>query len=111
VILIDTTPLVALCDERDQHHGRALRDLNRLSAKGGFVTCAAVLTESCYHLSSGYGRRRMADVFADLSIAPVAEESKADVWAEVLSGFFVTPSTRRIWPMECWRYCRDAIGG
>jgi predicted nucleic acid-binding protein len=83
VILIDTTPLVALCDERDQHHARALRDLNRLSTKGGFVTCAAVLTESCYHLSSGYGRRRLTDVFADLSIAPVAEESKADVWAEV----------------------------
>jgi predicted nucleic acid-binding protein len=86
MILIDTTPLVALCDERDPYHARAMRDLDRLSTKGGgFVTCTAVLTESCYHLSSGYGLRRLTDALKDHSIAPIAEESTADVWEELFT--------------------------
>jgi predicted nucleic acid-binding protein len=79
---MDTTPLVALCDERDPYHTRALRDLNKLG-KRQYFTCTAVLGEACYHLSSSYGRQRLIGVFADISISPIAEESGADVWAEV----------------------------
>ena len=112
MILIDTTPLVALCDERDPYHARAMRDLDRLSTKGGgFVTCTAVLTESSYHLSSPYGLRRLTDALKDHSIAPMADESTADVWRNCLHGSFGMPSTRRIWRMACLRCCRDVIRG
>ena len=84
MIMIDTTPLVALCNDQDQHHARALKDLDRLS-KRGIVTCAAVLTEACYHLSTPFGRRRLVDVMEDLSVTPVAEESDAGVRAEVFA--------------------------
>jgi predicted nucleic acid-binding protein len=82
MILIDTTPLVALCDERDPYHARARRDFDKLRGNS-FVTSTAVLGEACYHLSSGFGRRRLADALADLQILPLAEESEAAVWTEL----------------------------
>ena len=82
MILVDTTPLVALADERDPHHARARRDLDRL-ARNGLVTCTVVLTEASYHLSSAYGRRRLIDVLTDLSVGPVTDESDSAVWEDL----------------------------
>ena len=58
MILIDTTPLVALCDNRDRLHARAVKDLTSL-AHEEFALCEAVLTEACFHLSHQSQRRRM----------------------------------------------------
>jgi hypothetical protein len=50
VILVDTPPLVALCDPRDALHDKALSDLDRL-ARRGLVLCEPVPTEACLLLS------------------------------------------------------------
>ena len=49
MILVDTTPLVALCDARDSKHRTAVKHLESLAA-ADFVVCDAVLTEACFHL-------------------------------------------------------------
>lgn len=61
MILIDTTPLVALCDARDEKHGIAVHHLELLISSE-FVVCEAVLAPkrafTC-HIGtngSGYGR-------------------------------------------------------
>jgi predicted nucleic acid-binding protein len=61
MILVDTGPLVALCDPRDGLHAAASRDLGRL-ASAGLLTCDAVMTETCFHLPSASQRRRVAAV-------------------------------------------------
>ena len=58
MILLDTTPLVALCDPRDRLNTKALRDLNRL-AKRQLVVCGPVLTEACFHLPHRTQRERL----------------------------------------------------
>lgn len=58
MILLDTTPLVALCDPRDRLNERALRDLDRL-AKRSLVLCEPVLTETCFHLPHRMQRERL----------------------------------------------------
>ena len=49
MILIHTTPLVALCDARDSKHRTAKKHLESLAADE-FAVCDAVLTETCIHL-------------------------------------------------------------
>jgi predicted nucleic acid-binding protein len=66
VIVVDTTPLVALCDPRDALNERALRDLDRLSRQP-LITCEPVLTEACFHLPHTTQRerlRRLLETFA-----------------------------------------------
>jgi predicted nucleic acid-binding protein len=58
VILIDTTPLVALCDARDSKHQVAVSDLAHL-ARQDFAVCDAVMTESCFHLPHRNQRERL----------------------------------------------------
>ena len=71
MILIDTTPLVALCDNRDRLHARAVKDLTSL-AHEEFALCEAVLTEACFHLShqSQRQRRRMRMLLDELDARP-----------------------------------------
>src|SRR5690349_17708387 len=52
MILVDTTPRVALCDARDSQHTIAVNQLGRL-APAGLCTCEAALTECCFHLPIG----------------------------------------------------------
>jgi len=61
VILLDTTPLVALCDWRDALHETALRDLDRV-ARRSMILCAPVLTEACFLLRYGAQRERLRRV-------------------------------------------------
>jgi predicted nucleic acid-binding protein len=68
MILIDTAPLVALVDARDQHHARALRDLTRM-ARHALATCDAVLTESCFHLPYGAQRNRLRALLDAMEVA------------------------------------------
>ena len=67
MILVDTTPLVALCDARDAKHRTAARQLASL-IPGDFVVCDAVLTEACFHLPYRNQRQRLRALLRDLRI-------------------------------------------
>ena len=82
MILIDTTPLVALCDPRDSLHAKALVDLDRLARKP-LVLCAPVLTEACFLLGHPIQRERLERILAALSIRPFATEDEAGLWRDV----------------------------
>jgi len=58
MILIDTGPLVALCDPRDSRHAVAVRHLKRVG-RDRLGTCEAVLLESCFHLPHLFQRQRL----------------------------------------------------
>src|SRR5262249_14561695 len=68
MILVDTGPLVALCDRRDSLHRTAMRDLKRLGA-ADLGTCDAVVTEACFHLMRPAQRRRLRAVLDQCEIA------------------------------------------
>jgi predicted nucleic acid-binding protein len=80
IILVDTTPLVALCDSRDSQHRAAVRHLQTLLA-GDLRTCDAVIAEACFLLSGPSQRRRLRAVLSELAIAPAA--GAGDMWFEV----------------------------
>jgi predicted nucleic acid-binding protein len=67
MILIDTGPLVALCDPRDGLHARAATDLRKLAGRS-LVTCEAVLVEACFHLLHPIQRARLRAVIDELEI-------------------------------------------
>jgi len=78
VILIDTTPLVALCDPRDGLHAKALADLDRV-AKRAIVLCEPVLTEACFLLSRPVQRARLEQLIVGIGMTPLAIEDEAEL--------------------------------
>jgi predicted nucleic acid-binding protein len=117
MVLVDTGPLVALCDRRDSRHRRAVRQLESLAAQGLFV-CDAVLTETCFHLPHRSQRLRMRALLAELAIEPVPasqhrrmrdqvfdwlikyadhEPDWADAWLAILSG---EDSRLKVWTYD-----------
>lgn len=66
--LVDTGPLVALCDARDPYHRRAVRHLRDLSATS-FATCEAVIAEACFHLAHEAQRLRLRALLERLEVA------------------------------------------
>lgn len=82
MILVDTTPLVALCDPRDALHAKALGDLDRVARRPLFV-CGPVLTETCFLLAHGVQRRRLDKTIAALDIRPFVPEDEARLWGGV----------------------------
>jgi predicted nucleic acid-binding protein len=83
VILIDTTPLVAVCDARDTKHRMALKHLELL-ASDEFAVCDAVLTEACFHLPHRNQRQRLRALLRDLSVQPIPIMYEQDFFIEVL---------------------------
>ncbi len=83
MILIDTTPLVALCDARDSKHRTALKHLESLDADE-FAVCDAVLTEACFHLPHRSQRHRLRALLHDLSMQPVPVTHERAFWLDVL---------------------------
>ena len=84
MILVDTSPLVALVEPRDALHARALRDLDRL-ARRAMVVCDPVLTEACFLLHQDVQRRRLARLLAALPLGPLPpalgeDERRADAF-------------------------------
>jgi predicted nucleic acid-binding protein len=75
VILVDTTPLVALCDARDALHERALKDIDRVG-RFPLVVTGPVLAESCFLLLHPIQRRRLRRVVEELSMHPPALEDE-----------------------------------
>jgi predicted nucleic acid-binding protein len=82
MILIDTTPLIALCDPRDSLNKTALKHLKDLS-NSQFAVCEAVLAEACFHLSAPSQRNRLRRMIEDLDVRPVAVEDDDSLWKEV----------------------------
>ncbi len=72
--LIDTGPLVALCDPHDRLHELALTHLTPL-AGAGLRTCDAVITEALFHLPHPAQRRRLALLLdaLDIDLVPTHE--------------------------------------
>ena len=86
MILVDTGPLVALCDPRDAQHGAAVKHLVRL-APDGLSVCQAVLMEACFHLPHRSQRERLRAVLDELNIECVptdAPDFLADVFTWLL---------------------------
>ena len=81
MILVDTTPLVALCHARDSRHRAAMKHLQGL-ARAELITCDAVLAEACFLLPHRVQRQRLRAVLDELRIAPLPTD--AGVWFEVL---------------------------
>jgi predicted nucleic acid-binding protein len=82
VILLDTAPVVALCDPGDALNRRALRDLNRL-AREPFVLCSPVLTEACFLLPRRAQRERLRRFLSEFAIAAYRSEDESRLWFEV----------------------------
>ena len=80
MIIIDSGPLVALCDARDAKHRSAVRQLQSLAANP-FGTCDAVLTEACFHLPHGSQRLRLEAVLRELDIEPLPQSFDAGFWS------------------------------
>ena len=83
MILIDTTPLVAVCDARDSKHRMALKHLELL-ASDEFAGCDAVLTEACFHLPHRNQRQRLRALLRDLSVQPIPIMYEQDFFLDVL---------------------------
>jgi predicted nucleic acid-binding protein len=82
MILIDTTPLVALCDPRDSLNKTALRHLKVL-AKSEFAVCEPVLYEVCFHLDAPAQRRRLQQTLERLDVSPISVDDAQTLWKEV----------------------------
>ena len=83
MIVIDTGPLVALCDTRDSKHRLAVRHLESLAANE-FGTCDAVLTEACFHLPHRSQRQRLGAMLRSLDVEAVPRIPDADFWSDTL---------------------------
>lgn len=86
MILVDTGPLVGLCDTRDAHHDRALTHVARL-ARDGLGVCEAVLVEACFHLSHAHQRERLRSILDELEVRSLSTDdpdSRAQVSAWLL---------------------------
>ncbi len=53
VTLVDTGPLVAMCNKRDRYHAWTLTALRNVA--GALTTCEPVLTEACFLLKQAFG--------------------------------------------------------
>lgn len=83
MILVDTTPLVALCDARDEKHRTALKHLESIGSNE-FAVCNAVLTEACFHLPHRSQRQRLRALLHDLGVQPVPVTNESTFWLELL---------------------------
>ena len=83
MILVDTTPLVALCDARDRQHRTAMKHLEAL-ATAPFGTCEAVLMETCFHLPHRAQRARLRAVLDSFEIASLPGTGDRGFWFDVL---------------------------
>lgn len=84
MILVDTGPLVALCDARDSKHRLAARHLASFEGES-LVVCDAVLTEACFHLPFVNQRQRLRLLLHDLGVEAHPLSGSQDLWQEVLN--------------------------
>jgi predicted nucleic acid-binding protein len=82
VILLDTSPLVALCDARDGKHRTAVVHLESLAAQD-FAVCDAVLAEVCVHLPHRHQRQRLHSLLEQLDVHALPMTYERAFWVEV----------------------------
>lgn len=82
MILVDTTPLVALVDPGDSLHARAMKDLDRLGRRQ-LSLCTPVLTEACFLLGHAIQRARLMEFLRRLPIHPVRMTDELGLWIDV----------------------------
>ncbi|HEY2384440.1 MAG TPA: hypothetical protein VGK48_24955 [Terriglobia bacterium] len=82
MILIDTGPLVALCDPRDALNPTAIRHLKSL-ARFPLIICEPVLTEAAFHLPGPSQRMRLQQAIGRLNMQPAVVEDPHSFWSEV----------------------------
>ena len=82
MILIDTGPLVALCDPRDRLHAAAVAQLEPL-ARHGLRTCEPVLVEACFHLPHAAQRRRLRAIVETFEIRAASQTLDEGFWMDV----------------------------
>jgi predicted nucleic acid-binding protein len=82
VILVDTTPLVALCAARDSKHRVAVRHLESL-VEHELAVCDPVLTEACFHLPHRSQRLRLRALLNELGIQSVPATHERAFWVDV----------------------------
>lgn len=100
MILVDTTPLVALCDGRDSKHRAAVKDLESLAA-GDFLVCDAVLTETCFQLPHPSQRQRLRLLLHDLDMRSPPLVHERDLWPEVFDWLAKYADHEPDWPDAC----------
>lgn len=83
MILVDTTPLVALCDGREARHAMAVTHLRRLTPRG-LLTCEAVLTEACFHLPHQAQRQRLLSMIDEFEIGMAEGAAAEGFWRDVM---------------------------
>ncbi|MGE0446482.1 MAG: PIN domain-containing protein [Vicinamibacterales bacterium] len=83
MILLDTGPLVALCDRRDGQHTAAVRELGALSGEA-LATCEAVLAEVHFHLRRPAQRQRVRELTKGLRVEVLPERKASPLWPAVL---------------------------
>src|SRR5688572_29746030 len=83
MILLDTGPLVALCDSRDSKHRLAVKQLQAFT-RMELATCEAVLTETCFHLPHHSQRQRLAALLRELEVDAIPAVSGTGFWFETL---------------------------
>ena len=81
MILVDTTPLVALCDARDSRHKTALDHLAKVFPSGLYV-CEAVLVEACFHLPHPAQRERLQAVLDQFDVGSLPTQEPG-FWTDV----------------------------
>ncbi len=82
MILVDTAPLVALCDPRDSLNRTALKDLKRLQ-NSQLAVCEPVLTEACFHLPVRSQRLRLQRMVEQLGMLPVPIDDHESLWTDI----------------------------
>lgn len=100
MVLVDTGPLVALCDGRDAKHKTAVKHLASLG-KEEFAVCDAVLTETCFHLPHRSQRQRLQALIKDLGIQPFPETHDQAFWSDVLSWLIKYADHEPDWADAC----------
>ena len=79
MILVDTTPLVALCDTRDSLHRTAWKHLVGLSRET-FAVCDPALTEACFLLPHQRQRLRLRRLLEELNVSMLTAGGDLPVW-------------------------------
>jgi predicted nucleic acid-binding protein len=82
VTLVDTGPLVALCDSHDSLHRRAVTHLQRLVGQELHI-CEAVLVETCFHLPHAAQRRRLRALLEEFGFGFISATSDHTFWMDV----------------------------
>ena len=100
MILVDTGPLVALSDPRDEQNTSALRECTHLREEG-LVTCEAIVTEACFHLKEPHQRLRLASTLKELRISNVSWPSPGPPWSPVLEWMARYAEHRPDWADAC----------